>query len=156
MGGDITYTSPGQKIAFFVLMVGIFVFLLFGLRLNGGTTARVVAAIIFIAAIGLREPFLLQHPRFWAEEGLIWFQYGSTHSIPKMLFYVFPPSNYFNLAPNIGGILSARTAAHFGLLYAPLATTLFAYFIQAGATVSILFVKSRLFESLLELLKPPS
>jgi len=153
LGGNITYTTLGEKIALPVLAIAIFVLLLFVANgswktLGDSLAARMVFSVIFIAAIGMREPFLLQHPRFWAEEGLVWFQYGSTHSIFKTLFFVFPVSNYFNLAPNIGAVLSSRVASHLGLLYAPVATTLFAYIIQSSAVISIIFVKSRLFDSL--------
>jgi len=152
LGGNIEYTRPGQKIALPLLAIAIFAFFFLAVKgklnwLDNGWKVRAVLAIVFIAAMGLREPYLLQHPRFWAEEGLVWFQYGSTHSIFKTLLFVFPVSNYFNLTPNIGAVLSSRVAAHFGLLYAPVATTLLAFFIQAAALVAILFVKSRLFDS---------
>lgn len=147
LGGDFTYISRGQKV-FFVLLFGLLMASLLSLsNWRGGVTARAIAAVFFIAAIGLRHTHLLQHPRFWAEEGSIWFQYGLNHSILGTLFFVFPISNYISFAANIGAILSSRTAAHIGLIYAPLPTTLFAYLIQALAIISILFIKSRLFDS---------
>jgi len=153
LGGDITYTTIGEKIALPLLAIAFLAFFFLGRNgrlkaLEGASATRAILAVVFIVAIGVREPYLLQHPRFWAEEGLIWFQYGSTHSILKTLLFVFPFSNYFTLAPNIGAVLSSRVAAHFGLLYAPMATTIYAYLIQALCIVSILTVRSRLFDSL--------
>ena len=153
LGGDIDDTSVEEKIARPLLAVVIFAFFFSGLTgrlkaLERFKASRTILAIIFIAAIGLREPYLLQNPRFWAEEGSIWFQYGSTHPIWRTLLFVFPISNYFSLAPNIGAVLSSQAAVHFGLLYAPMATTLYSYLIQALCIVSILVVRSRLFDSL--------
>ncbi len=152
LGGNVVYMTPAEKIALPFLAMGMFAFLFLAVNgrlrvLGDGPAARAVLAVIFIAAIGLREPYLLQHPRFWAEEGLVWFQYATTHSIFKNLLFVDQVANYVNLTANIGAILSSRTAAHFGLLYAPIAPTLLAYLIQALTIVSILFVKSRLFDS---------
>jgi hypothetical protein len=109
---------------------------------------RGVLLALFIAAIIAREPELLSHPRFWAEEGTAWFQYGSSHSVIQTLFFVYPASSYFALIANIGGVLSSMTAAGFGLEYAPAATTFLALLIQVLAIALILFGKSRLFNSL--------
>ncbi len=131
LGGDITYTTLATKIALPLVALAIFLFLLKGSAIPDTRLIRIIMAVIFIAALGLKEPYLLQHPRFWAEEGLIWFQYGSEHSIYKTLLFVFPMSNYMNLAANVGAVLSTRTAAHFGLLAAPAATTWYSYLISA-------------------------
>ena len=146
LGGDITYTTLATKIALPLMALAIFLFLLKGSAIPDTRLTRIITAVIFIAAIGFREPYLLQHPRFWAEEGLVWFQYGSEHSILKTLVYVFPASNYMNLAANVGAVLSTRTAAHFGLLVAPAATTWYSYMISGSAIAAILFVRSRLFD----------
>ena len=148
LGGSITYTPKASKIALPLLAAALLVFFIRGRNLKDNLAIRLGLAVFFIAAIWLREPYLLRHPRFWAEEGLVYFQYGTTHSIFKTLFYVYTSSNYLSLATNIGAVLSSRTAAYFGLLYAPIATTVFAYAIQAAAVAAILFVKSRLFDCL--------
>jgi hypothetical protein len=148
LGGSITYTPKGAKIALPLLAAALLIFFIRGRNLKDNLLIRVALAAVFIAAIGLREPYLLQHPRFWAEEGLVYFQFGTTHSILRTLFYVYTPSNYLSLATNIAAILSSRTAFYFGLLYAPIASTLFGYAIQALTMVAILFVKSRLFDCL--------
>src|SRR5215469_9301617 len=109
---------------------------------------RVVLLMMFAVLIALREPNLLSHPRFWAEEGTIWFQYAVLHSAIKTLLFVYPSSGYLNLTANIGAILSSMTARIFGLQYAPAATTILAFIIQLLAIVLILFGKSRIFDSL--------
>ena len=39
---------------------------------------RLVLFVVFAFAIAAREPYLLTHPRFWAEEGTDWFQYAKS------------------------------------------------------------------------------
>lgn len=148
LGRTISYVSRGDKIALCLLAVALFAFFAWGRRLKDSKAVRVVLAALFIVAMALREPYLLQHPRFWAEEGLIWFQFASTHSILQTLFFVCTVSNYYVLTPNIGAVLSSQVAAHFGLLYAPVPTTYLALLMQALAVVAIFFIKSRLFTSL--------
>ena len=156
LGGDLYYQTVGAKIALWLCAAAIFLFLqqkvgqasaCQAVQWRGRPTLRSAFAAIFIAAIALREPYLLQHPRFWAEEGFVWFQYASSHSLVQSIFFVNPLSTYFNLAINVAAILSAIVAARFGLEYAPLVTTIYAFAIQALAIVLILFCKSRLFDS---------
>jgi hypothetical protein len=168
LGGDFSYT-PRRQIALIVFLTcTLFVFIfvtiaghterLQAMRLFQFTrrklpprtsrVVRVVLLITFAMLIALREPNLLSHPRFWAEEGTIWFQYGVSHSAIKTLLFVCPASGYFILNANIGAILSSMTATMFGLEYAPAATTIFAFVIQVLAIALILFGKSRLFDSL--------
>ncbi len=160
LGGDIWYASLAAKIARVLLTPAIFLFLFLATKNRSGTPStnagvqkwtawhtRSLLAAIFIAAIAFREPYLLQHPRFWAEEGLLWFQYACTHSVRQTIFFVHPLLSYFDLLINIGAVLSSAVAAIFGLAYAPVATTLLAFLIQVLAIVLILFCKSRLFDS---------
>ncbi len=88
------------------------------------------------------------HPRFWAEEGTSWFQYAASHSAVSTLFYVQPFTGYFNLIANLGAIAAAKTAAWFGLQFAPYATTILAFLIQIFVFAFILFGRSTLFDSL--------
>jgi hypothetical protein len=108
---------------------------------------RIVLLGVFVAAIILRAPFLLLHPRFWAEEGTGWFQYASSHSAIQTLFFVHPDSGYLNLLANLAAVFSSL-AARISLAIAPAATTLTALLIQVLLIAIILFGKSRLFDSL--------
>lgn len=108
---------------------------------------RVMALGAFIALMWFRAPWLITHPRFWAEEGTAWFQYASAHSIIRDIVYIYPDSGYMNLMANVGGVLSSRTAHLLNLAYAPLATTVAALGVQTMAIGVILFGKSRLFTS---------
>ncbi len=153
LGRSFQYWSRGQKLALPILGILLFVFFYYASKgqrwaINGNVWIRVGLAAFFIGLIAFREPYLLEQPRFWAEEGMVWFQYGVGHSIWKTLIWVNPKSNYYNLAVDVGAVLSSRTAAHFGLLYAPIATTVYAYLIQAFAVGAILFIPSRLFDTL--------
>jgi hypothetical protein len=113
-----------------------------------GWQTRVILFAGFVVAIAMREPYLLSHPRFWAEEGVVWFQYASSHSIIKTILFAFPGSGYLNLTANIGAVLASITATRFGLEYAPAATTLLAFLIQVFPIALILFGRSPLFDSL--------
>ena len=156
LGSDIAYITTSRKIVIALLTAVLAMLLFLGLGERGRNLVsekqarfvRPVVAAIFAFLIAIREPYLLVHPRFWAEEGLFWFQYASRHSIIDSLLYVFPPSSYFNFVANIGAVLSSRTAHYFGLLYAPDSTTLLAFLIQITAICLILFPKSRLFDTL--------
>ena len=109
---------------------------------------RLILFLVFALAIAAREPYLLLHPRFWAEEGTDWFQYAIQHSIIQNLDYVCPASGYLNFTANVGAVLSSLTAASLGLEYAPAATTLLAYMIMLIPIALILFGRSVLFDSL--------
>lgn len=168
LGGDFSYTPRGQIVLIVFLTCTLFAFIFVTItghterlqatrlfqfarrKLSPRTSwvVRVVLLMTFATLIALREPNLLSHPRFWAEEGTIWFQYAVSHSVIQTLLFVYPLSGYFILTPNIGAILSSRTAAMFGLEYAPTATTIFAFVIQVLAIALILFGRSRLFDSL--------
>jgi hypothetical protein len=102
--------------------------------------------LLLIALILLRAPTLLINPRFWAEEGTVWFQYAVTHSPVDTLFYVFPGSGYYVLSTNVAAMLAAATKDIAGLRYAPMATTYCALVIQLVPFLIILCLKSHLFD----------
>jgi hypothetical protein len=109
---------------------------------------RLAVLLFCLAMVILREPSLMIHPRFWAEEGTGWFQFAASHSFLQSLFYVYPETGYFNLFDNLAAICASRTAAWLGLAYAPAVTTLAGFSAQAAVFVLILFGRSRLFDSL--------
>jgi hypothetical protein len=92
----------------------------------------------------IRAPRLFIDPRFWAEEGTIWFQHGVTHSAVSTLLFVFRDSGYLTLFSNISAILASLWASVFGLKFAPLVTTVCAFFVQLLCLVFILWGRSRL------------
>jgi hypothetical protein len=162
LGSDITYTSPQDKIALTFLTVCLSAFCLFltsgskyslllwGNRLIAKLSERRLRVLLFGAFVLIiisRASSLALHPRFWAEDGVIWFEYGSSHSPLQMLTFLYPLSGYFNLTANIGGVLSSFTAAHLGLEYAPGGTTALSLMLQVLPIAIVLFGRSRLFDS---------
>lgn len=162
LGADIPYMPLRRKIKLASLMVALLLFLsVTGSEpLKNALSARLaflpqipkwygqaVLTLMFAVAIAVREPYLLSHPRFWAEEGFPMFQYAASHSVIKSLLIVYPSCSYLYLAGNIGAILAAGVASTWGLEHAPVATTCFAFLIQILAIALILFCKSSLFTS---------
>jgi hypothetical protein len=96
----------------------------------------------------LRAPWLLTRPRFWAEEGTVWFQHATTHSAFANFSFVNSETGYYILLTNIGAMLASATKNWFGLEHAPAATTYFAGLIQLIPFLIILCFKSHLFTSI--------
>jgi hypothetical protein len=85
------------------------------------------------AAIVLRCPRLFFEPRFWAEEGSVFFAYAFKHSALSAL--TRPDGGNYDLPRNLASILAVNLAP---LEWAPLVTTLFAFGIQLIPLVLIL------------------
>ena len=107
--------------------------------------------IVLVAALNvitlahiIRAPRLFVDPRFWAEEGSVWFQYAATHSFGATLVFIFNDSGYLTLFINISAALASTWRMLFGPEYAPLVTTLCALFVQLLCFVFILTGRSRL------------
>ena len=77
------------------------------------------------ASIVLRCPRLFFEPRFWAEEGSVFFAYAFKHSALSAL--TRPDGGNYDLPRNLASILAVNLAP---LEWAPLVTTLFAFGIQ--------------------------
>jgi len=161
-GMQITYVSVGLKCVIALLMCVLFAFFAASAAQENGlpttssvatrlvTNWRYISIVLFLAAVTvmvLREPHLLVHPRFWAEEGTEGFQYALTHSTIRTLTYIRATGGYFNAISNIAAVLSASAAVRFGLECAPAVTTWLALIIQTLAIALVLFGKSRLFDS---------
>lgn len=97
-------------------------------RVQGEESAWVLGLLAVLALA--RAPSLLISPRFWAEDGTVYFAYARSHGLLESLFLVpttSGPAGYLNLAAN----LPAWIAAHFvPLEWAPLVPTIFALVIQ--------------------------
>ena len=78
----------------------------------------------FVALALLRAPWLLFAPRFFAEEGVVYFRYATSHSFLETLgaWHL----GYFALVPNLGAALAALLP----LPYAPYATSLVGFLVQ--------------------------
>ncbi len=103
------------------------------------TCALWVAGVV---AIYLRAPSLLSAPRFWAEEGSVYFAYAYAH--PWLDTLVTPHGLYLLLYTNLAAIVAARAVP---LTSAPLVTTLCAFAVQALTLALILWSRSALWRS---------
>jgi len=94
--------------------------------------------ILLVLAAGLliigRAPFLFTEPRFWAEEGTIYF--ARAYSQPWYEALVQTYAGYYSLVSNVAGIMAARCVP---LERAPLVTTLIALLTQLLPHVLIFF-----------------
>jgi hypothetical protein len=160
IGSDITYISSKDMAILGSLTVLLFAFFVVASGKSSirpstkwiiakarSWRGRILLFTGFLVLIIFRQQSLVFHPRFWAEDAHIFFQYGSYHSILKTLTFLYPASGYFNLMANIGGVLSSFAAAHFGLQYAPAATTVIALVLHVLPVGLVLFGKSRMFDS---------
>lgn len=98
--------------------------------------------LVAIFIIYMREPSLFSGPRFWAEEGSIYFSYAFGHSWFQALFR--PHFGYFSLFNNIASVFAVNLVP---LRYAPLVTTLMAFVLQVVPLVIILWGESDFWDS---------
>lgn len=92
--------------------------------------------------IYLRYPLFLLEPRFWAEEGKVYFAYAYNHPWYDALFA--PHEGYYALFPNIAAIFASLV----NLKDAPLVTTFLAFTAQMIPLSIILYGKSSLWDTL--------
>ena len=98
-----------------------------------------LAIVLFL--IYYRSPNLFFEPRFWAEEGQGYFAFAYSHSIFESL--IAPHYGYFNLVPNLGGILATFAP----LELAPLVTTWVAALVQLIVSSYVIFSDSPYLDS---------
>lgn len=161
-GAPFSYVPKQHLIITAALAVLVFCFLLLMTRYaNGirylsaitrekheeGLFVRVGLFAILTGCVLLRSVNLLLHPRFWAEEGVIWFQYALGHSVWSTLVFVYNLSGYLNLAANVAGVLAGLSARTGHMLRAPLVSTIVALIVQSIPFVILCFGNSRLFNS---------
>ncbi len=82
----------------------------------------------------LRQPMLVLHPRFWAEEATVYFAYAYNHSFLAAL--LSPHQGYYSLLSNLSTALAAHLVP---LAFAPSVTTWIAFFVQSLAHLIIWF-----------------
>ncbi len=110
-------------------------------------TRYLFAPMLFVAAVGgiyIRQPAFFTAPRFWAEEGKVYFAYALSHPWYYVLLTPHPNFGYYSLLNNLAAVVAALVP----LEYAPLLTTLFALSIQLIPIGIILWGRSALFEDL--------
>ncbi len=101
--------------------------------------------IAFSGLFILRQPNLLISPRFWAEEGKIFFQFAYNHDPFEALRFVWWESGYLNFIVNLATTFAAHVTP---LLYAPFVPTYTALVIQVIPAVIVLFGKSVVFDGI--------
>lgn len=101
--------------------------------------------LILAAACGLmalRAPLLLQQPRFWAEEGKVYFSYAYANPIWKAL--LAPHQGYYHLFANVATLLALLVPVR----HAPMVTTLLAFASQALPLALVLWGTAPLWRTL--------
>lgn len=111
------------------------------LLLVGGKSSFLLLA--FIIAVYLREPLYLLNPRFWAEEGQIYFSYAYTN--PWYISLFSPHLGYFSLVNNLATTLSAHV---FPIWSSSSVTTFIALCIQITPAIIVIYGRSSLWNTL--------
>lgn len=110
--------------------------------MNRSLATCVVVWFAAVLAIALRAPALWSHPRFWAEEGAIYF--ADAFNLPWYDSLFAPHFGYYLLFANGTALVAARLAP---LEHAPLVTLIAALAVQALPVALILFSRAPLWRS---------
>ncbi|MCO4781963.1 MAG: hypothetical protein KC646_06520 [Candidatus Cloacimonetes bacterium] len=81
-------------------------------------------SLAYLILLFLRNPKLFIYPRFWAEEGSVYFQTAYNEGFFNALFQV--QMGYFSIIPNLGSALASLPPLH----YAPFVTLLLSLIVQ--------------------------
>lgn len=123
---------------------------IFPLRLRN-TLGRKYWRLAFISAvlvlIIVRAPFLLIHPRIWAEEG-VYLNFALHHSVLQGLVHLYLPSGYYVFSANFPATVAALVSKWWGLEYASFVTTYFSLCLQMLPFAVLIYGKSHLFWNL--------
>ena len=103
---------------------------------------NLVLFLISVLIIIFRQYSLFTEPRFWAEEGTVYFSFAFSHNWLTVLLK--PHYGYYSLFSNFASLLASRTVP---LEWAPLVTTLLAFFVQCIPLAIIIFGKSGLWST---------
>jgi len=101
------------------------------------TALKLVTLGVLVAWLLLREPGLLQFPRFWAEENA--FASAATR-LPwwESLFFVYRRAGYFSWPPSVGTTLGIHLLP---LPYAPVFSTGLAFILQLTPALAVLWLR---------------
>ena len=112
---------------------------------KGSTKKFKISLLVWaIMLIIIREPKLLTHPRFWAEEGSTYFKFATQHTFLEAL--LAPHIDYYSLVPNFATAL----ANLFPLKSAPLVCTIIALFMQMIPVFVLIFGKFKYWQTPLQ------
>lgn len=103
-------------------------------------TLFIAVLVIFVA----RDPTLLSSPRFWGEEGLIYFSYARENS--WIMALLKPHLGYYSLFANLASVLAAHLLP---LKFAPFATTYMALAVQTLPFGVVIWGRSQLWHNYL-------
>jgi hypothetical protein len=96
---------------------------------RSSTTEPIAAGGILAALVVLRSPQLFVEPRFWAEEGVLYFAYAHSHDFWTSLFAAH--AGYYNFTANLAGALATLVP----LAYAPTVTTFIAFLVHLATAL---------------------
>ncbi len=100
----------------------------------------IAVAVIMIS----RAPELIWEPRFWAEEGNVYYKRALVSSWWDTLTYTYPKAGYFALSASLPTALAGKL---FPLAWGPTVTTLFSLMVQLLPFVVILWGRSYVWSS---------
>ncbi len=103
---------------------------------------RISLLFVCIVLIGFREPALLLHPRLWAEEGCVFYQFALHHSVYKI--FTTAHVGYLTL---FNSLVSAMQAKVFSVENAAVVSTYIGFFIQLIPIYIILFSKNKFWDN---------
>lgn len=98
--------------------------------------------LISVLIIIFREYSLFTKPRFWAEEGKVYFSYASSHSFLSVLLKTH--AGYYSLFSNLAAVLASRLVP---LEKAPLVTTILAFLVQCLPLLIVIWGNSTLWNT---------
>jgi len=111
-------------------------------KLNDTIGFRVVLVLCSIILIALREPALLLHPRLWAEEGCLFYQFALHHS----LYEIFTTAHvgYLTFFNSIVSVLQAKI---FLIERAAIVSTYMGFLVQLVPIYIIIFTRHKFWDS---------
>lgn len=104
-----------------------------------GISAIYIKFSLFLTSISIvifRNTIFFIHPRFFAEEGVVYFSYAFSHSLFETIFN--PRLGYYSLLNNLSAAVSASIPLHL----APVATTMAAFIVQCIPLVIVVWGNS--------------
>jgi len=110
------------------------------------SSSRVVSGLLFVMALALvvlRAPQLLIEPRFWAEEGSVYFAVAQRAPLLDSLFHLHK-AGYLLLSTSLPATFAARLLP---IEWAPAVTTWAAFGVLAAALAIVAFGRSYLWDS---------
>lgn len=102
-------------------------------KINNKCLLSIILLLVVIGIIIARRPELLTSPRFWAEEGEVYFSAAYHSGFWRALF--LQHLGYYDIVPNVATALATRIS----LEHAPFITTYIAFIFQALVSSVVIF-----------------